>query len=838
MLKPKQSTDVAPVAPAARARPKSRWLLVVIGLAVVAVGAWPAWQRARYTYAMHVAHRELQANRFENAIEVLQLATRMQPKQAEARYRLAVAYRRSGQIDKVELQLKAAEEHGWSKRDIERQRLLIHAQVGHFLEVEDQLVKMFEGELSDEAALEVYESLSHGYWANHQITDAIKCLDFWIKWHPQDIEPRIMRAEAYSQFNDPASAEREYREALKYAPEHGPLHELLANLLLEGGKVEEAEQHFVFCYEHGHRPSSVYFGLAECAYRSTRVEDADRWLAGIQLDELPEETQAKVLKLMADIAQFRREQPKAVSLLERALQIWPHDSAVHQSLGQAYAAIGRGDEAEKHLALAKEITARADRFYNAQRQVIAHPNDPELRYMVGDILAVQGLVDDATSWWRSALRCDAGHQPSHEAMAKYFESKGALDLAQKHRAAAEASVPNTFRRGWEQLADGNLVGAQQQLMLVERYPAYGLQARILQAGLMNKDGKYAEVLSMLQIPIEDRVLKTCALILSGEALIGLGKPLDAEQLFRQAIELIPQAVEAHRWLAVVYYDLGATTMAEVFLKNTADLAPKDYRPLRLLGLINKDFEAYDQAADFYRESMRRNPDQPSREEVLVELAECLIKQRDYDGALEVLNQALPTPQRDVLQAECLYNKSQTQEAIKILDRLLAENPDLATAKLLRGDAYLLEGKLTEAVKLLKSAVDANPYDYETRFRYAQALLRAGDDQASQAELARSEELKQIRERFSKLHEQAFNDPYSVGIRRELAATATQMGRPDLAEVWTRAAEVLESNPPPPVDPAAGKEAGELPAQDSSGTSQGKAPENAASPPPPADKTPE
>src|SRR5690606_20702457 len=68
---------------------------------------------------------------------------------------------------------------------------------------------------------------------------------------------------------------------------------------------------------------------------------------------------------------------------------------------------------------------------------------------------------------------------------------------------------------------------------------------------------------------------------------------------------------------------------------------------------------------------------------------------------------------------------------------------------------------------------------------------AGEDAAAAAERAKSDELKEIRQRFAKLHEKAFAEPYNAAVRRELAATALQMGRQDLAQVWQAAAAAIE-----------------------------------------------
>ena len=68
--------------------------------------------------------------------------------------------------------------------------LLLKAQVGRFNEVEAELKQLFQTELDDHAALEVYEALAYGYWGNHQVKDAMQCLDYWIKWRPHDADAR------------------------------------------------------------------------------------------------------------------------------------------------------------------------------------------------------------------------------------------------------------------------------------------------------------------------------------------------------------------------------------------------------------------------------------------------------------------------------------------------------------------------------------------------------------------------------------------------------------------------------------------------------------------------
>lgn len=766
--------------------------LLVLGVLVVVVGLVPAWQRAWFVYYVSAARSALSEFDFSAALVALEKAERQQPDRADVQYLLAVANRRSGHVDQVEPRLKSAEHLGWPLADIERQRLLLRTQVGRFHEVEKQLQALFAAQTDDEAALEIYESLAHGYWANHRIQDTIKALDYWIQWRPRDTDPRVMRADIYIEFNDPVSAEKEYRAILEIAPQHILAHEMLGRLLLEASKVDEAAEQFRYCATHGAANASVLSELAECEFRSSRPEEADRWLSRIKLDELPPERRAKVLKLKADIARFRQHNVEALAILTQAIEEWPHDSGVHQSLGQTYAALGQRELATKHLDISKEILVRAERFSALQRRVVTEPDDPNLRYQVAEILVAQGLRSDAVGWWRSAIRSDAKHQPSHEALADYYAETGKPELAENHRHLAAASVDVSFRRAWGALSASDLEGVQQLLPLIAKYPEFASHARLLEAALLVKAGEHAPAARQLQSPLRWPALRPLALVVAAESLISQGQPLAAEPLLLEALQLNEEVVDAHRWLAVIYYDLGAVDQAETHLNRVAALDPPDYRAHRLLGLMSKDYENFDAAIVRYQAALQRNPPDEPREEILIELSECLLKQKAFAEALQTLEAAAPSVERSVMMAECLYNTNRRDEAVQLLDQVLVEAPKNAAALVLRGDAALLAAENERAVEWLERAVAEQPFEFAARYKLSQALARVGQDVESRAQLQRSEELKQLREKFAKLHEQAIAKPFDAPLRRELATTADLLGRPDLAKVWTKAAETIEA----------------------------------------------
>lgn len=771
----------------------SRQWILGLGLLILVIGSVPAWRNGEFAYRLSRGRQSLARQEFANAIVQLERACWLRRTAAGSEYLLAVAYRRSGQVDRVATHLDAAERLGWPASEVQLQRLLVRAQIGRFREVEQELRKYFDAETNDETALEVYEALAQGYWTDHDLSEAMRCLDFWIDWRPVDVTPRLMKAEIFNNNDDEVSAEREYRRVLDLVPGHGPAREALGRLLLKRGQVDEAVLQFRQCLRQRHDSIHLQVAFAECEYRLGNAAEADQMLSKLDYGELVPEEQAEVLKLMADIARYNRDHAKAVKLLEQALEIWPHNSGVHEILGQSYAAIGSRELAAEHLEQCRQINERGQRFHDLQRDVTRRPTDPEPRYLVGRVLQEQGFPVDAAGWWRSALRCDRYHQASHQALADYHAERGDVDLAGQHRRSAQLAAEVTFRRAWEGLLAGDLAVAKRGQQLLAPYEERAAYTDLLQAGIMAKEQKHKEAMELLSRPLADPGLHSLAVIVQAECLIGQGRLSQAEPLLLKTLQQHPEDLNATRWLAVLYYDLGAIDEADFYLNRVSELDQDDYRAHRLLGLMYKDYEKYADAVVHYRESIRRNPMQPSREEVLLELADCLIQLLKHDEALEVLEQCQPSLDQMALRAECLFHTGQHELAVQLAEQIRVEQPKHLEALVLLSDAAMLERNYSDAAELLREATSEFPFDHVSHHKLARALshLDEGADEVAKV-TGRAEELKAAWLRFSELHKEATAHPHDIAVRQELAVQAESLGRSDLAAVWRRAVSGLQS----------------------------------------------
>jgi len=361
-----------------------------------------------------------------------------------------------------------------------------------------------------------------------------------------------------------------------------------------------------------------------------------------------------------------------------------------------------------------------------------------------------------------------------------------------------ADAAALLREGWDAVDRDDAAGARRAIRGL-RELGRDDRAALLQARLLVARGFAAAALDILAGPEgrqgieEGQETGRLVRLVRAEIAYRTRRYREAERDLVAVLAADPDAVDAHRLLAAMYYDAGAIPQAIRHLEETARLAPSDPRPVRLLGLIHADYERYDDAVARYVESLARGPDQPDREVVLREMAACEIKLRRHREALATLDRlAEPTPAAEVLRAECLLAIGDRAAARRIVDRVRAADPDDLEALVLDGTILLEDGDAAAAVTPLARAVAAHPHEYLARFRLAQACDGAGREGDAAREYAEAERIRKTRKEFSELHQAAWDAPGDAAVRRRLAAVAASLGRPDREAVWLDAARAIDA----------------------------------------------
>jgi len=463
---------------------------------------------------------------------------------------------------------------------------------------------------------------------------------------------------------------------------------------------------------------------------------------------------------------------EAVDVLAEAAKLTPAESSIHFALSRALSSAGQPRRARQHADILRKIKTAEDRMTKITNRVIESPDDADLRCEAASVLIDQGLKREAVGWLVSALKCDPAHHQAHQLLGEYCEETGNQKLAaQLH-----------LFKGSGLLREGRLLDALEEFGHAKNHPD----------------------------------VAASALALSGEALYKARQFGDAVRILDRALQLDPSQTDARRWLAATYHDIGAMDHALKHLQMVADQAPTDPRPHRLIGLMHKDFEAYAEAIAAYRESLRRNPDQPDQHKIRTELAECQIRLRQHVDALETLGKCPKSAERFALEAECHYAQRDASSARKAVSQALELQPDHLEAMQLAATMDLEEEDAESSVRILRQAVEHHPREFRVRYQLAQAYGRLGERELAEEQMRQMQELRKLHRRFTDLHEKAIKDADDVEARYQLGVLADQLGKPELARTWFAAtlgmdpnhegaqkalASALEQPPPAPQDDA-------------------------------------
>lgn len=349
------------------------------------------------------------------------------------------------------------------------------------------------------------------------------------------------------------------------------------------------------------------------------------------------------------------------------------------------------------------------------------------------------------------------------------------------------SPEERFLIGLQSLEERNLPLVEQQIQTLRNEPEFQRHLALLEGGRLVSRQQYAAALERLAQTRPEGLLREPALDFTAQALYGLGRLREAEQLLNDLLDENPQHVRATRLLAALAYDLGAMDGALRMLERLAELAPDDFSPHRLTGQIHLDFERYPQAIEAYQAALQRPIPEPIQREVRVQLAKALVRHRDYAAALATLRDFNDDPTSLALQAESAWGLGDQNQTERFLTEARMLDPEDRDVLWLTARLAFDRQQWAAAFEALTALLKLFPHDYEARYQLVLTLLRLGQEEQAQAERQRMDQDRQRFEKLTELSRQANENPFDPAVRRELAALCRELSKHDLAATWESAA---------------------------------------------------
>ncbi|MFI5712842.1 tetratricopeptide repeat protein [Kribbella sp. NPDC051620] len=274
-------------------------------------------------------------------------------------------------------------------------------------------------------------------------------------------------------------------------------------------------------------------------------------------------------------------------------------------------------------------------------------------------------------------------------------------------------------------------------------------------------GRFEEALPLLdEAIVAEGYEETWALVAYGQALRGVRRDAEAEQMFRNAVERSPDDLDSLVGLASVLLDqfsADSDTEAAALIEHGLDLVPGWVTLIGLKGELLRRAGQLDEAIDLFEQALREIPEWPW---ALGSLAQSLRGRFEVSGDTAELDQA---------QA--------------LLDAAVKAAPDEPFLHSELAEVSARQGRPRKAHEQLKAAYKVDPTEVGYLVRRAELYLEAGEPQRARGCL---EQALQVRPSYPGLRTQLAN---LLAEQHELAAAFELLGQavtddPDDADAWS------------------------------------------------------
>jgi serine/threonine-protein kinase len=400
----------------------------------------------------------------------------------------------------------------------------------------------------------------------------------------------VLLAQGYRAAGDAAGAVEVLRQAAELRPNQLVLLHVLAVLLQEQDRWEEA----IGCYRaiRVRRPE-LGVALARALVQVGRDEEGETVLRAL-IRRQPRHPDLHFY--LGNALSAKRQLDEAIQHYRQALHLDPKLALAHTNLGAALADKGQLDEAIQHHRQAIDIDPKFAKAHNnlgvdleAKGQLVeaikhyhqAIHLDPKFaaaHYNLGVALAAKSQLDEAIQHYRQAIALDPKYAAAHTNLGLALAGKGQLVEAIQHYRQAIHLDPKDAKAHTNL---GNALAAKGQLdEAIQHYrqaihldPKFAAAHYNLGVALAAKS-QLDEAIQHYRQAIALDPKYAAAHTNLGAALAGKGQLDEAIKALRKAIDLDPKNVKAHSNLGVALAGKGQLDEAIKALRKAIDLDPK------------------------------------------------------------------------------------------------------------------------------------------------------------------------------------------------------------------------------------------------------------------------
>lgn len=355
------------------------------------------------------------------------------PGTAESAIASARIHRRSGDMGEFGKSLRLARFEGIAKERADREQTLAEAQLGQMKTAGPKMVELLE--TAGNEAGEICEAYAKGYMRIRDFNSALSLLEGWANELPNDARPHAWIGQIQAELQASEPAESAFRKALAIDPNNAQAALGLGQLMVDLKKPAESIPFFQIALSSKSLGPAAAVGLASSLQAESRAEEAEQVLRQAS-ERFPDDYRLLVEKANLAIEQGRY--AEAEELLRNDVKAGSKRREIRYAYALALRGLGKVEESVPHFEYSAEAARETSAANRKVREVADQPDNLQLRYEIGAAHLRYGNTEDGMMWLQSVLNIDPKHQPTHLALAEYYETQvsqntKAIGLAQQHR---------------------------------------------------------------------------------------------------------------------------------------------------------------------------------------------------------------------------------------------------------------------------------------------------------------------------------------------------------------------------------------------------------------------
>ena len=472
----------------------------------------------------------------------------------------------------------------------------------------------------------IYVDLARAYVHLKEMDAAESILQEALRKNPRSLESRFALGDLHLTQGHTDRAETEYRQALKDAPDRAEARNKLGGFYLSFKRPADAEAIYTDWVQTKPQDDNPLIALGDF-YRLTQdVEKAhnaydkalslnprsivarDRAIALYVDTNRLEEAEKRTREILEGndkdvsgrlfagrIKLARGKHEEALGILQPLSVDQPGNPVVRHFLGLAYASKGDLPLAVQEL---KEALKSA-------------PNAIESKTALATVYLNQGAADLAIEQAQGALRINLGNLQAVKVLGDAYALKGDKNKSREVFTALTKAAPNHFiahyRLGLLSRSDKKdgeaLAHFEEALKASPGFIDALAQITSIKVGQGKREEARERLLKQRDLSPKNPLLH----VLLGQ-FYGAARQFDeAEQSFKQAIELDDKVYEAYAGLASIYLQSKKLDLAVKEYKTVLSKNPKLLPAHMVLGMIYESQKKYEEAQSSYQEALKINP---------------------------------------------------------------------------------------------------------------------------------------------------------------------------------------------------------------------------------------